>query len=274
MPELPEVQTTVNDLKQHLLAQKICGVEVFWHKTIAAPTISDFQNQITGMNVNDITRRGKFIVIHLQGLKKHRKYLLVHLRMTGNFRFEDQSFTAQKHDRVVFSLDNHLKLVFKDPRKFARMWLVDEVNTVVKNLGPEPLTISLQEFEERLEKRQGRIKTLLLDQTFLAGIGNIYTDESLWQAQIHPLTVIKDLNKKQIVALHQAIQFVLQKAIDLDGTSFDQHYKRVNGQSGRYQNEFSAYGRKGKACFRCSTAIVKTVVGQRGTYICMVCQKI
>ncbi len=273
MPELPEVQTTVNDLKAHASGKRIDAVTVLWPRTIARPDVDVFVQTLAGQIIEDVTRRGKFIVIHLKA-KKQKRFLLVHLRMSGYFYFQSSPDILDKHARVLFQLDSKQTLIFRDQRKFGKMYLVSDISEVTQQLGPEPLDISFSDFARRLSTRNGRIKSILLDQTFLSGIGNIYTDESLWYAKIHPHTPGRQLSRKCMKELHKAIRFVLQKAITLDGASFDQHYKRINGASGRYQNEFCAYSRKENPCLRCGTPIVKMVVGQRGTYICPVCQNV
>lgn len=296
MPELPEVETTVRDLRPQLIGRSITHAAVHWHRTVAHPDTRAFRRDIVGYTVSDITRRGKFLVFHLKGAKsvgrrrragearKERyameepgipsaRYLLVHLRMTGGFRFHAPNEIRDKHVHVALGLDDGRELRFRDPRKFGRMWLVEDPELVTGKLGPEPLSITKSAFTARIRQRKGRLKPLLLNQSFLAGIGNIYADESLWYARLHPLREASALSDKEIGTLYGAIRRVLKKAIGAGGTSFDQNYRRINGMSGEFEEDLRVVGREGEPCFRCGTPIVKTVVGQRGTYYCPNCQK-
>lgn len=302
MPELPEVETTVRDLRPQLVGRAITRVAVHWERTIAHPDTKAFVRDIVGHTVDEITRRGKFLVFRLDKLGKKgsrqkavpgrlakeglgieyaaeppgdraTRYLLVHLRMTGGFRFHRPNEARDKHVHVALRLDDGRELRFRDPRKFGRMWLVDDPEIVTGKLGPEPFGITKGEFARRIRQRKGRLKPLLLNQAFLAGIGNIYADESLWYARLHPLIEVSKLDDAQVAALLSAIRRVLKKAIGAGGTSFDQNYRRVNGMIGEFEEDLRVVGRAGEPCYRCGTTIVKTVVGQRGTYYCPYCQK-
>ncbi len=295
MPELPEVETTVRDLRPHLIGRTITRAAVHWQRTIAHPNTRAFTQDIVGYRVRDITRRGKYLVFHLERKTDDRrqttadrrrmknggqhttsikKYLLVHLRMTGGFGFHAPREKRDKHVHVALCLDDGRELRFRDPRKFGRMWLVDDPEFVTRKLGPEPFEISKSEFRKRIRARRGRIKPLLLNQAFIAGVGNIYADESLWYAQLHPLREVSTLTDAEIDALYNAIRRVLKKAIGAGGTSFDVNYKRINGMLGEFEENLRVMGRAGEPCYRCGTPIVKTVVGQRGTYYCPNCQKL
>jgi formamidopyrimidine-DNA glycosylase len=205
---------------------------------------------------------------------ENHKYLLVHLRMTGQFGFHEPNVKRDKHQHVHLLLDDGRELRFHDFRKFGRWWLVDNPEHVVGKLGPEPLDMTKKEFLTRLRARRGHIKPLLLNQTFVAGVGNIYADESLWYAKLHPLRDAASLTDTEASDLYNAIRRVFRKAIGVGGTSFDATYKRINGQSGEFQEDLRVVGRAGEPCYRCGTPIVKTVVGQRGTYYCPNCQKL
>jgi formamidopyrimidine-DNA glycosylase len=293
MPELPEVETTVRDLKPHLIGHAIIRASVHWDRTIAHPDTRTFLRDIAGQTISDITRRGKFLVFHLKErpAKGRRqaaeprnddylperthdltKYLLVHLRMTGGFAFHHPRERRDKHVHVALRLDDGRELRFRDPRKFGRMWLVDDPEVVTGKLGPEPFGISFKEFLERIRQRKGRLKPLLLNQAFLAGVGNIYADEALWYARLHPLREVSELRDAEANGLYRSIRRVLKKAIGAGGTSFDQNYRRINGMSGEFEENLRVVGRAGEPCNRCGTPIVKTVVGQRGTYYCPHCQ--
>lgn len=279
MPELPEVETTVRDLRPHLIGRTITRARVHWPRTVAHPDKRAFTRDIVGHTITAITRRGKHLIFHLHPASKTNparpmtKYLLVHLRMTGSFEFHSPRTPRSKHAHIVFSLDDGRELRFHDFRKFGRMWLVDDPELVVGKLGPEPLEMSKSEFIARLRERRGKLKPLLLNQTFIAGVGNIYADESLWYARLHPLHEAATLTEAQASALYHAIRRVFRKAINVGGTSFDANYRRINGASGEYQEKLRVVGRAGEKCFRDGGIIVKTVVGQRGTYYCPKCQK-
>lgn len=272
MPELPEVETTVRDLRPHLVGRTIVGATVRWKRTIAVPSATQFVKQIRDNKITALTRRGKHLVFHLRSKSKERKYLLIHLRMTGGFGIDPCDAPRDKHMHVCFQLDDRRELRFRDTRKFGRMWLVDDPHQVVGKLGPEPLDISLREFHRLFETRRGNLKPLLLNQTFIAGIGNIYADESLWYARLHPLRQAESLTQVERTRLYRAIRKVLSSAIAVGGTSIDVMYKRVNGMSGRFVESLRVFDQEERPCRRCGTSIEKTVVGQRGTHFCPTCQ--
>lgn len=272
MPELPEVETLARDLCPHLLGRTIVNARVHWSRTIAMPRARAFVQQLRGQRVTAITRRGKYLIFHLH--HDAPRYWLVHLRMTGGFHLVTPPTPRDAHTHVVVQLDDGCELRFRDPRKFGRMWLVDDPQRIVGKLGPEPLEISMGEFCTRLAQRRGRLKPLLLAQTFVAGIGNIYADESLWYARLHPLRRVESLTRTECARLHRAIRHVLTRAIALGGTSIDVMYKRVNGKSGGFTESLRAFDREQRPCRRCGTPIRKIVVGQRGTHFCPTCQPV
>jgi len=304
MPELPEVETTVRDLRPHLIGRTITRARVTWERAVAQPSAKQFTREIVGNKITSINRRGKYLVFELARAQKsesgtqttdsrrlreqsahyrvvnrkskieNQKFLLVHLRMTGQFGFHAPRAKRDKHQHVHLLLDDGRELRFHDFRKFGRWWLVDNPEHVVGKLGPEPLDMPKKEFLTRLRARRGRLKSLLLDQTFVAGVGNIYADEALWYAKIHPLRDATTLTDKEASALYNAIRRVFRKAIGVGGTSFDATYKRINGESGGFQEKLRVVGRAGEPCYRCGAPIVKTVVGQRGTHYCPECQKV
>lgn len=271
MPELPEVETTVRDLRPQLVGHTIVGAVIKWRRTLASPSSVKFLEQIRGYAITDITRRGKFLRFHLRK-GKSRQFLFVHLRMTGAFRIDPCETARDKHMHIVLRLADGRELRFRDPRKFGRMWLVQDERPVVGKLGPEPLELTEKEFVGLFEGRRGHLKPLLMNQTFLAGLGNIYVDESLWYARLHPLRPAESLTRAERVRLYRAVQRVLKRAIALGGTSIDVMYKRVNGASGGFQDSLRAFDRAKRPCRRCGTPIVKTVVAQRGTHFCPHCQ--
>lgn len=274
MPELPEVETIVRDLCPLLVGRTIVGARVHWQRTIAAPGARAFARQIRQRKICAITRRGKYLVFHLRGADALTRYLLIHLRMTGGFHLVARGAPRDKHIHVGLQLDNGAELRFRDPRKFGRMWLVDDPAQVVGALGPEPLELSARDFHARIAQRRGKLKPLLLDQTFLAGIGNIYADESLWYARLHPLRRVETLTRVERARLYRAIRRVLTRAIAVGGTSIDVMYRRVNGMSGGFTQSLRAFDQEERPCRRCGTPIHKIVVGQRGTHFCPTCQHV
>ena len=276
MPELPEVETVVRDLRPHLVGRTIVGATVRWKRTIATPPAHEFARQIRNHKITALTRRGKYLVFHLRGggvrLNAPPTYLLIHLRMTGGFHLDARGTPRDKHMHVCLPLDDGFELRFRDPRKFGRMWLVDDPDQVVGKLGPEPLEICARDFHARLERRRGNLKPLLLNQTFLAGIGNIYADEVLWYARLHPLRQAELLERAERGRLFRAIRQVLTRAIAVGGTSIDVMYQRVNGMSGGFTDSLRAFDQEKRPCRRCGTPIQKTIVGQRGTHFCPRCQ--
>ena len=270
MPELPEVETIARTLQQgngdspSLVNRKVAGAEVLWGRTLAEPMEKEFKQRIIGQVIKRVDRRGKFVQIHLTN-----DVLLVHLRMSGDLIVGEGNTPLGSHPRLVVYLDHNLQLSFTDARKFGRVWLVADPETVTGKLGPEPLDPDFTpgEFAKRLLTRKRQIKPLLLDQTFLAGVGNIYADESLHLAKIHPLTRSDQLSQTQAETLLKSIRELLTAGIEMNGASIDWVYR-----GGDYQNSFRAYDRAGEACMVCGTPIERSVVGQRGTYHCPNCQ--
>jgi formamidopyrimidine-DNA glycosylase len=280
MPELPEVETIARSLKfggrdgPPVIGETISRVRLLWEKTLAQPGVLEFVSRLKGQRILDVGRRAKYLVLHLT-----EDALLVHLRMSGDIRVEDaiDSQGIEKplllHDRMVLdfssSLPAGLRFVFNDPRKFGRVWLVRDPEEITGDLGPEPLSEELtsEVFYERLHGVQRRLKPLLLEQTFLAGVGNIYSDEALFLSGIHPLKSSDQVTVEEAGRLLAAIRMVLEEGIRRNGSSIDWVYR-----GGDFQNHFQVYQRTGQACFRCGTPIERITVGQRGTHFCPVCQ--
>ena len=264
MPELPEVETIARTLRPELTGATISAANLRWRRTLAHPTPLKFKEQIQGQVIREIGRRGKFLRIHL-----HDYALLIHLRMSGDLTLRRATTKPEKHDRLVFDLTDGRQLVFNDTRKFGRVWLTDNEEAVVGSLGPEPLSEVFTPgwLYDNLSRRRRLIKPLLLDQKFLAGMGNIYTDEALHQAKLHPLSVSDKVNRRRSDALHTAIRSTLEEGIRRNGASIDWVYR-----GGDYQNHFRVYGRAGKPCPVCGTKIKRIVVGQRSTFYCPHCQ--
>ncbi len=264
MPELPEVETIVRSLRPELAGKTILDADVRWARTIATPSARKFKERIRGQRIECVDRRAKFFRLTLS-----KDSLFVHLRMSGDLFIKEKTEAPQKHDRLSLTLSSGRKLVFNDARKFGRVWLTDDPACVVGDLGPEPLdaAFTAELFYEMLQSRRRRLKPLLLDQTFLAGLGNIYTDEALHMAKLHPLAASDAVKREQADVLHEAIRVVLNEGIRRNGASIDWVYR-----GGEYQNQFRVYGREGQPCPVCGTKIRRLVVGQRGTHICPRCQ--
>jgi formamidopyrimidine-DNA glycosylase len=272
MPELPEVETIARRLRPHLVGQIIKEADLRWPRTLAFPSPTKFKAQIKGQEIKEVTRRAKFFILNLSDFS-----LLIHLRMSGDLIVKDSKIGPEKHDRLILklrsiqsSIDNVPRnLVFNDTRKFGRVWLVADAAEVLGKLGPEPLS---QRFTPKwlyaaLHSRHRQLKPLLLDQMFLAGLGNIYTDESLNLAKLNPLAVSDSVTVQQAEALHKAIREVLKEGIRRNGASFDWVYR-----GGEFQNYFRVYDRAGKPCPTCGTKIERIIVGQRSTHYCPNCQ--
>jgi formamidopyrimidine-DNA glycosylase len=266
MPELPEVETIARKLSPHLVGRTIQDADLRWSRTLATPTPKKFREQIKGQKIKEVTRRAKFFILKLSDFD-----LLIHLRMSGDLYIKTCAPSPEKHDRLIIKLSGNKCLVFNDTRKFGRVWLTADPEAVLGKLGPEPLSrkFTPQWLYTSLQERHRQLKPLLLDQTFLAGLGNIYTDEALHIARLHPLGMSDSVTQNQTEALHGAIRKVLKEGIRRDGASIDWVYR-----GGEFQNYFRVYDRAGKPCFVCGTPIQKLVVGQRGTYICPHCQLI
>lgn len=270
MPELPEVESYKRDLSQILVGRRITGVHVGWPNQIATPPVDELVRRLPGQTVVSVGRRGKYLLFGLSG----GDTLLIHLKMSGRLHVESASSPADPHAHVVLSLNGGDELRFHDPRKFGRVHLVSDPDEVVGKLGPEPLDeeFTVKRFASMLTNRRGRIKPLILNQAFLAGMGNIYANEALHAAGIHPLRTADTLEGEEVERLHAAIQATLLRAIDYRGTTFDGFYLDVRGEPGRYQGRLAVYNRAGEACLRCGTPIQRVVIGQRSTYFCPTCQ--
>jgi formamidopyrimidine-DNA glycosylase len=264
MPELPEVETIARRLNPNLVGRKILAVDLLWTGSLVDPTPVEFTRRLRGQTLREITRRGKFLHLHLS-----RDHLLFHLRMSGDLTVTESLHLPEKHDRLVLGLSGKRSLVFNDPRKFGRIWLTANPGQVLDSLGPEPLAadFTAEVLYSLLQSRHRQVKPLLLDQTFLAGMGNIYTDEALHLARLHPCRSSDSLSLSEGLALWHAIRDVLQEGIRRNGASIDWVYR-----GGDFQNFFRVYGREGKACAACGTTIERIVVGQRGTHLCPACQ--
>ena len=270
MPELPEVETYVRELRPLLVGRRITGVTAHWPRTISGLEVDEFQQRLSGQTIIDLSRRGKYLVFHLSG----GDYLLLHLKMSGRLHITPVIAPSDRHAHTVFDLERGEQLRFHDPRKFGRVYLVDDPEVVVGPLGPEPLAedFTLAILDRLLDRRKGRLKPLLLNQTFLAGLGNIYVDEALHTAGLHPLRSAQSLSPDERQRLYDAIRLVLVRGIEARGTTFvdANPFLRTSGEPGWYQPQ--VYGRKDEPCPVCGTPIARILVGQRGTHLCPQCQ--
>jgi len=270
MPELPEVETIRLRLRRgsdevpSLVGQRIEGVRLRWPRHIIEPALSTFRKQIRGRAVQDVQRRGKFILIPLDG-----RTLAIHLMMSGDLRMADSASPRGRFDHTVFNFESGWQLRFSDSRKFGRVYLVKDSEGLLGKLGPEPLADDFDSpaLGQILSEHRRALKPLLMDQTMIAGLGNIYTDEALHRAKLHPLRQSDSLSPAEVRDLWEGIRAALQSGLHHNGASIDWIYR-----GGDFQNYFHAYGRAGEPCPACGTGIVRTVVGQRGTYYCPTCQ--
>jgi formamidopyrimidine-DNA glycosylase len=270
MPELPEVETVVRGLRGLLLGRTITGAAVDWPRTVAFPSANEFERHIAGRRIESVSRRGKYVVAELD-----RGFLLIHLKMSGRLRIGSGWEPPDRHTRILFNLDDGRQLRFQDARKFGRVYLVDDPAQVVGKLGPEPLAadFTLDSFRRLLARRSGRLKPLLLNQAFLAGLGNIYADEALFAAHLHPLRQVDSLLPEEQAHLYESIRTVLSQAITGRGTTLDDYgYTDADGQAGTYQEQIAVYGRKGEPCLRCGAPIERIVIGGRSSHFCRRCQ--
>ena len=270
MPELPEVETYRRDLTPELSGRAIQSAQVFWPRIIAAPSPSEFKTQIAGQQFHKFGRRGKYLLLHLTSTNT----LIVHLRMTGEIHIYGPSVEPDKHTHVTMDLDDGRVLHYRDQRKFGRLWLVPDIEPVLYRLGPEPLQdeFTPEVLGKGIHGRKAAIKALLLDQSIVAGVGNIYADEALFRAGIHPQKAGGSLNEAEIAALRNEIQTVLEMGIEKRGSSL-QNYVQLDGMTGNFQDEHQVFRKTGQACPICGTPIERVVVAQRSTHFCPSCQR-
>jgi len=271
MPELPEVETVKNELEPYVIGHKITGVTLFWEGMVRQPPAEEFRVRLSGQVISALNRRGKYLIFSLS----NGEVFITHLRMTGSLLAKPAAAEPEKYVRAIIHLDNGVAIHFRDPRKFGVMWLVEDAGSVTGRLGPEPLGAGFtpEVLAGRLENRSAPIKALLVDQSFVAGIGNMYADEALFAAKIHPLRQGKSLTRDEIKRLHQAIQRILRAAIEDKGASVENYY-RPDGGVGTAHFQFQvAHRLGGDFCpIHADTPIERMVVRNRGTYFCPECQ--
>ena len=281
MPELPEVETVARGLQKSIAGRRIVSVRLGKTDFIDDPVA--LEENLPGRRIEKVERYGKFMLLRLSAQANtggpsengdtEAGSLLVHLGMTGQLAPCAAAQPCAKHTHVWFGLDDGRELRYTDPRRFGRMAyltgaLLAEELTV---FGADPLLVSAEEFASRIRSRNAQIKALLLDQSVLRGVGNIYADESLWRAKIHPMRRGAELSKKQAQVLRRVLQDVLRKAILARGSSISD-FLDAEGQPGEYQRHHRAYGREGKRCYRCGATIRRAIVAGRSSYFCPKCQ--
>ena len=278
MPELPEVETIVRELRPRLVGRTITGVWLDWPRQIKHPSPEEFKAGLRGREIVSVERRAKWIVAALgpRSARGGPAVMAIQVKMTGQLDVVAAQTPRDKHVHAVFALDDGRELRLRDTRKFGRLALYapDEAARVLGTLGPEPLADELtpRDFARMLRARRARLKTLLMNQEFLAGVGNIYADEALWRARLHPLRSAAGLSAGQSRDLYRSLRDVLAEAIDRRGSSVDS-YRAPEG-SGEMQHFLNVYGRTGKPCPRCGRPTRRMVIGARSTHFCSWCQRL
>lgn len=269
MPELPEVETYIREIAGDLQGREVRGGEILWPRTVAEPSPDAFLHGMRGRRFERFGRRGKYMLLGLD----NDQSLIVHLRMTGELRVESSDLPLEKHTRLVLDLDEGLRLRFSDQRKFGRLWLVTDTQSVLHRLGPEPLDADFTPavLAAALTGRRASIKAMLLDQSIVAGVGNIYADEALFLAHIRPTRTGESLSAPEVAALRQAVQDVLALGIEMRGSSL-QNYTPPTGEKGSFQDLHKVFRRTGQPCPVCGHPIERIKLVQRSTHFCPHCQ--
>ena len=267
MPELPEVETIKNELLPHVVGCRISGVTLLWEGMLRQPPPAEFYSRISGQKITGLKRRGKYLIFNLEG----GDWLIIHLKMSGSLLVGRGS--PPEYTRAIIHLDNGTSIFFRDPRKLGKMQLVEDKSSILDKLGPEPLEpdFTPRLLASRLSKRKAPIKSVLIDQGFIAGIGNMYADEALFAAAIHPLRPANSLTRQEVHRLHRAIQEILWTAIGSKGASVSTYF-RPGGETGNAHFQFRVAHRQGKLCPVCNTPIERIPIRQRGSYFCPGCQ--
>jgi formamidopyrimidine-DNA glycosylase len=269
MPELPEVETTARSLRPRIVGRRVTSVGgVDWPRMVPNTTEAELGETLVGKAVVGVERRGKYLLIGFED----DLWLSVHRKMSGNLLLVSGEAPLERHTHLVVGLDGGEELRFVDARKFGRVYLFHSreelTDFLAERLGPDSLEeLDADVLAEKLRKRKGRIKSLLLDQAFLAGVGNLYADEALWEAKLHPLRTADSLSTREVKRLATAIKQVLVLGIERRGTSFST-YRDSDGTPGENQEYLNAYGREGLPCPRCGSLIKRIVIGQRSAFFC------
>ena len=281
MPELPEVETVARGLRQAILGRRIISVTLGKTDFIDDPVA--LERHLPGRRIEAVERYGKFMLLRLSAVNGETRVatngdaapasLLVHLGMTGQIAPSPAGQPLEKHTHVCMLLDDGRELRYTDARRFGRIAYLTKASLAeeLTGFGADPLEVSKEEFADRICGRRARIKALLLDQSVLRGVGNIYADESLWKAKIHPARLGVNLSRKQAHTLRRVLQDILRKAIVLRGSSISD-FLDAEGEPGEYQRHHRAYGREGTGCYRCKTPVRRAIVAGRSSYFCPRCQ--
>jgi len=266
MPELPEVETLKRELGKAVLGKKITEVCVHHPTVIRQPSVDKFKAGLKGVVIKNILRKAKVLILELSTGKS----LVIHLKMTGQLVYPGKA----KNSRVTFKFSDGTSMDFNDQRLFAELRLMDDWSALpfIQGLGPEPFSINAGQFKEMLQQKKTKIKPLIMDQTFISGIGNLYAAEALFRAKINPERPASSLSEKEMELLFKEIRDTLSEAIEHKGSSVDQ-YVQLTGRPGGYVRYHKVYDREGKPCFVCKTPIKRIALGGRGTYFCPKCQK-
>ncbi|NOX90438.1 MAG: bifunctional DNA-formamidopyrimidine glycosylase/DNA-(apurinic or apyrimidinic site) lyase [Calditrichaeota bacterium] len=270
MPELPEVETVIRELKPVITGKEIDSVTPVWFKTL----VNRSERLLRGQRIEAVERIGKYIILRLS-----RSFLIIHLRMTGRLHFDPGNADLQvkeqglNHLRLIVNFTDGSKLLFNDTRKFGRFYHVDDPHLVLQNVGDDALDprLTAGRFYEMLKNRKIGVKAFLLSQRWIAGLGNIYADESLFRAGIHPERKCNTIDLVKAKELWDAVQFILRQAVENMGSTISD-YRDAYGNPGKNQLYFKVYRRAGEPCFKCGTAIKKIRAAGRGTHFCPVCQ--
>lgn len=271
MPELPEVETVKESLKKQVLNKTITDVFVYYDKIIEYPSVEKFKQEIKNQKIIDVKRRGKWLLFELDNY-----YLLSHLRMEGKYFFRNVGDLVSRHEHISFVLDGKIELRYHDTRKFGRMYLLDKETAFnqkpLNELGKEPLdeTLTVSYLKEKIKNKEIPIKTILLDQGIITGIGNIYDDEILFKSKINPLKKGKDITENELEEIIKNTKIILEKAIKLGGTTI-KSYTSSEGVHGRFQSELLIHTKD--VCPICNSKVTKIRINGRGTYYCEKCQK-
>ncbi|MFC0469516.1 DNA-formamidopyrimidine glycosylase [Halalkalibacter kiskunsagensis] len=274
MPELPEVETVSRTLRQLVIGKTIDSVDVLWANIIKRPDdIEQFKLELIGQTIHEVNRRGKFLLFVLDDVT-----MVSHLRMEGRYGLFQQGEELPAHTHVIFSFTDKTELRYQDVRKFGTMHIfkkgTEDQMMPLSQLGVEPFSDSftINLMQQSFQKTTRNIKVVLLDQKTVVGLGNIYVDEALFKAGIHPERAASTLTVEELTRLHEAVVTTLQQAIELGGSSI-KSYVNGQGEMGMFQQQLTVYGRKGEPCIECGQEVSKTVVGGRGTHFCNNCQK-
>jgi formamidopyrimidine-DNA glycosylase len=272
MPELPEVQAVVNHYKPILINKTIQSIDHLngYRKVFETHSTNQLNHQLIGEIITDVSRRGKYIIITTP-----KGYLCIHLRMTGQLQLGCTPNDNPKHFTALISLTDKSKIYFKDYRKFGRIYFYKKLDFLNSKLGPEPLSTAFtyKFLRQELKKSKGMIKPKLLNQKFIAGLGNIYVDEVLWKSKIHPIKASNKISGIKTKRLHIAIPEILKKSINFNGTTII-NFSPGNKTKGKFSEYLNVFGKQGSNCSQCQTTIKKIFVGQRGTHYCPNCQKV